>query len=126
MHDRARASALRPTAALTRLSMPDPTGAVEMARRALAEAGPTSRPLATMVLANASAAGGQAAEAFTVLEPMLKWLERVDPLGEHPFVLSGSAQALVLIEQWARARTIFDRIISAVRTAGARPSCPFS
>jgi hypothetical protein len=75
-----------------------------------------------MALALVTACGGQVDEAFALLEPMLESLESIDPLGELWFVLSGTAQSLVLIEQWAHAGNIFDRIISAARTAGPRQS----
>ena len=118
-HDMSRASALRATAALVRFMAADPAGADEIARRALAGAGPGGRPTATMVLALVTAGGGQVDEAFALLEPMLESLGSIDPLGELSFVLSGTAQSLVLIEQWAHARKMFDRIIAAARTAGA-------
>ena len=51
-HDEARAAALRAIAALTCNMAGDHTGAEEMARRALAGAGPGGRPTATMVLAH--------------------------------------------------------------------------
>ena len=118
-HDTSRASALRATAALVSFMAADHAGADEIARRALAGAGPGGRPTATMVLALVTAGGGQVDEAFALLEPMLESLGSIDPLGELSFVLSGTAQSLVLIEQWAHARKMFDRIIAAARTAGA-------
>ena len=118
-HDRARASALLATAALTYYMAGDHAGADEIARRALAGAGPGARPTAAMVLALVTAGGGQVDEAFALLEPMLEWLESIDPLGELWFVLSATAQSLGWIEQWAHARKMFDRIIGAARTAGA-------
>jgi DNA-binding CsgD family transcriptional regulator len=123
-HDRARASALRATAALACLIADDLAGAVEMARRALAGAGPEDRPIATMVLAQVTAGSGQAEEVFALLEPILESLESIDPLGELSFVLSGAAQSLVWTEQWAHASKVFDRIISAARTAGAPAVLP--
>jgi DNA-binding CsgD family transcriptional regulator len=124
-HDRARASALRATAAFTCDMAGDFAGAVEMARRALAGAGPEGRPIATMVLAQVTAGRGQVDEAFALLEPMLGSLESFDPLGELSFVLSVTALLLVWIEQWVHARTVFDRIIGAARTAGAPAVLPF-
>jgi ATP/maltotriose-dependent transcriptional regulator MalT len=118
-HDTSRASALRATAALVSFMAADHAGADEIARRALAGAGPGGRPTATMVLALVTAGGGQVDEAFALLEPMLESLGSIDPLGELSFVLSGTAQSLVLIEQWVHARKMFDRIIAAARTAGA-------
>ena len=118
-HDMSRASALRATAALVSFMAADHAGADEIARRALAGAGPGGRPTATMVLALVTVGGGQVDEAFALLEPMLESLGSIDPLGELSFVLSGTAQSLVLIEQWAHARKMFDRIIAAARTAGA-------
>jgi DNA-binding CsgD family transcriptional regulator len=118
-HDHARASALRASAAFTGQMAGDQAGAVEMARRVLAGAGPEGRPTATIILAHVTAGSGQVDEAFALLEPMLEWLESIDPLGEHSFVLSGTAVLLALIEQWAHARKVFDRIIGAARTAGA-------
>ena len=88
-HDEARASALRAIATLTCYMAGDHAGAVEMARRALAGAGPRARPTAAMVLALVTAGGGQVDEAFALLEPMLESLESMDPLGELSFVLSG-------------------------------------
>jgi hypothetical protein len=52
-----------------------------------------------MALALVTACGGQVDEAFALLEPMLESLESIDPFGELWFVLSGTAQSLVLIEQ---------------------------
>jgi ATP/maltotriose-dependent transcriptional regulator MalT len=124
-HDRARASALRATAAFTSDMAGDLVGAVEMARRALAGAGPEGRPIATMVLAHVTAGCGQVDEAFALLEPMLGSLESIDPLGELSFVLSVTAILLVWIEQWEHARKVFDRIIGAARTAGAPTVLPF-
>jgi hypothetical protein len=72
-----------------------------------------------MALVHVTACSGQVDEAFALLEPMLESLELIDPLGELSFVLSGTAQWLVFIEQWAPARKMFNRIISAARTAGA-------
>jgi len=118
-HDATRASALRATAALTHYMAGDHADADEIARRALAKAGPGARPTAAMVLALVTAGGGQVDEALALLEPMLKWLEGIDPLGELWFVLSATAQSLGWIEQWAHARKMFDRIIGAARTAGA-------
>jgi DNA-binding CsgD family transcriptional regulator len=118
-HDRARAAALLETAALTCFMAGDLASADEIARRALARAGSGGRPTATMVLARVHANCGQVDEAFALLEPMLDWLESIDPLGELSFVLSGVVQSLVWIEQWAHARKMFDRIIGAARTAGA-------
>jgi DNA-binding CsgD family transcriptional regulator len=118
-HDRARASGLLETAALTCFMAGDLVRADEMARRALAGAGPGGRPTATLVLARVHANCGQVDEAFDLLKPMLEWLESIDPLGELSFVLSGVVQSLVWIEQWAHARTMLDRMIGAARTAGA-------
>ena len=118
-HDGTRASALRAIAALTYYMAGDHADADEIARRALAKAGPRARPTAAMVLALVTAGSGQVDEAFALLEPMLEWLEAIDPLGELWFVLSATAQSLGWIEQWAHARTMFDRIIGAARTAGA-------
>jgi len=118
-HDETRAAALLANAALTCFMAADHAGADEIARRALAKAGPSGRLIATMVLAHVTAGSGQAEEAFALLEPMLESQESIDPLGELSFVLSGTAQSLVWIEQWAHARKMFDRIISAARTAGA-------
>jgi DNA-binding CsgD family transcriptional regulator len=118
-HDGARAAALRATAALTCFMAADLAGADEIARRALAGAGPEGRLTATMVLARVHANCGQLDEAFDLLKPMLEWLESIDPLGELSFMLSGVVQSLVWIEQWAHARKILDRMIGAARTAGA-------
>jgi len=118
-HDGTRASALRAIAALTYYMAGDHADADEIARRALAKAGPGARPTAAMVLALVTAGGGQVDEALALLEPMLEWLEAIDPLGELWFVLSATAQSLGWIEQWAHARKMFDRIIGAARTAGA-------
>jgi ATP/maltotriose-dependent transcriptional regulator MalT len=118
-HDEARAADLRATAAFTCTMAGDHTGAVAMARRALAGAGPEGRRTATIVLAHVTAARGQVDEAFALLEPMLRSLESMDPLGELSFVLSVAALLLVWIEQWADARTVFDRLIGSARTAGA-------
>jgi DNA-binding CsgD family transcriptional regulator len=118
-HDGARAATLLATAALTCFMAGDLAGADEIARRALARAGPRGRPTATMVLALVRANYGQAEEAFTLLESLLEQLESIDPLGELSFILSGVAQSLAWIEQWAEARKLLDRIISAARTAGA-------
>src|SRR4029077_779982 len=63
--------------------------------------GPEALPTAAMATAPVAACGGQVDEAFALLEPMLESLESIDPLGELRFVLSGTAQSLVLIEQWA-------------------------
>jgi ATP/maltotriose-dependent transcriptional regulator MalT len=78
-----------------------------------------------MVLAHVRANCGQIDEAFALLQPMLKSLESIEPLGELSFVLSGTAQSLVWIEQWTHARKMFDRIIGAARTAGAPAVLPF-
>jgi DNA-binding CsgD family transcriptional regulator len=118
-HDVTRAAALLATATLTCFMAGDNAGADKIARGALARAGSTGGPIATMVLAQVNANCGQADEAFALLEPMLESLESIDPLGELSFVLSGTAQSLVWIEQWAHARKMFDRIIGAARTAGA-------
>ena len=124
-HDTSRAAGLRAAAALACQMTGDQAGAVEMARRALAGAGPEGRPTAAMVLAHMTAVSGQVDEAFALLEPMLESLESIDPLGELSFMLSGVAQSLVLIEQWAHAHKMFDRIIGAARTAGAPAVLPF-
>ena len=124
-HDRVRASALRATAALTCDMGGDLREADEMARRALARAGSAGRSIATMVLAHVTAINGQVDEALALLEPILKSLESIDPLGELSFVLSGTAESLALIEQWSHARKVFDRIIGAARTAGAPAVLPF-
>jgi ATP/maltotriose-dependent transcriptional regulator MalT len=123
-HDKARAAALRAGAALACHMAGDLAGADKMACRALARAGSGGRITATMVLARARANCGQAAEARALLEPILEPLESIDPLGELSFVLTCVAQSLAWIEQWAPARKMFDRIISAARTAGAPAVLP--
>jgi DNA-binding CsgD family transcriptional regulator len=122
-HDQARASALRASAALTCFMAGDLAGADEIARRAMAGAGPGNRLAATMTLALVTVAGGQVEEASALLGPMLESLELIDPLAGLSFLLS-VAQALGWIEQWGRARKVLERIISAARTAGAPAALP--
>jgi DNA-binding CsgD family transcriptional regulator len=76
-----------------------------------------------MVLALVTAAGGQVDEVLALLGPMLGSLDLIDPLGEFSFALSVT-QSLGLIEQWAHARMMLDRIIGAARTAGALAVLP--
>jgi DNA-binding CsgD family transcriptional regulator len=118
-YDSARAAALLANAALTRFMAGDLSGADRVAHRAVECAGPRAGPMATMVLAHVRANLGEVDEALMLLEPLLESLESIDPLGELSFVLSGTAQSLVWTERWAHARRMFDRIISAARTAGA-------
>jgi len=122
-HDQARASALRASAALTCFMAGDLTGAREIARRALATAGPGGRRAATMVFALVTAVGGEVDEAHALLGPMLESLELIDPLAEFSFALS-LAQSLGWTEQWTHARKVLDRIIGAARTAGAPAVLP--
>ena len=124
-HDGTRASALRAIAALTYYMAGDHADADEIARHALAKAGPGARPTVAMVLALVTAAGsGQVDEALALLEPMLERLEAIDPLGELWFVLSGTAQSLGWIEQWAHAREICSIASSARRARRARQGRP--
>jgi DNA-binding CsgD family transcriptional regulator len=124
-HDTARAAALLANAALTCFMAGDLAGAEEIAQRALSEAEPKAGPTATMVLAHVRANLGGVDEALVLLKPLLESLDSIDPLGALSFVLSGTAQSLVWIEQWVHARRIFDRIIRAARTAGAPAVLPF-
>jgi DNA-binding CsgD family transcriptional regulator len=118
-HDAERAAALFANAALTCLLAADLAGADEIGQRALGKAEPRARPTATMILAMARTDLGDVDAAFALLRPLLKSLEWIDPLGEFSFALSGAAQSLVWIEQWAHARSMLDRIIGAARTAAA-------
>jgi ATP/maltotriose-dependent transcriptional regulator MalT len=124
-HDGARAAALRASAALTCDMAGDFAGADEIARRALARAGPRGRPIATMVLAHVHTISSRVDEALALLESLREHSESIDSLGEFSFVLSGVAQSLVWIEQWAHARKMLDRIIGAARTAGTPAVLPF-
>jgi DNA-binding CsgD family transcriptional regulator len=118
-HDGERAAALLADAALAYCMAGDVAGAVKVAHRALGTAGPRAGLTAAMVLAYIRANLGDVDEAVALLKPLLKSLESIDPLGELSFVLSGTAQTLVWIEQWGDARRMFDRLIGAARTAGA-------
>jgi DNA-binding CsgD family transcriptional regulator len=118
-HDAERAAALFANAALTCLLAADFAGADEIGQRALGKAEPRARPTATMILAMVRTDLGEVDAAFALLRPLLKSLEWIDPLGEFSFALSGAAQSLVWIEQWAHARSMLDRIIGAARTAAA-------
>jgi DNA-binding CsgD family transcriptional regulator len=118
-HDQLRASALRATAALTCYMAADHAAADAMARRALATAGLGAGSTAAMTLALVTAGSGRVDEVLALLGPVLDSLDSVDPLGEFSFMLSGTAQSLTLIEQWAPARTVLDCVIGAARTAGA-------
>ena len=124
-HDAARAAAMLANAALTCFMAGDLAGADEIAHRAVERAGPKAAPTATMVLSHVRANLGDVDEAFALLEPILKSLDSIDPLGELSFVLSGTAQALVWIEQWVHARRMFSRIVSTARTGGAPAVLPF-
>jgi DNA-binding CsgD family transcriptional regulator len=122
-HDAARAAALLANATILCFMASAWATGGEIAQRALYRAGPNAAPTATIVLAMVRANLGEVDEALALLESLHESLESVDPLGES-FVLSGAAMLLVWIEQWVRARRLFDRIIGAARTAAAPTVLP--
>jgi hypothetical protein len=122
-HDAARAAALLANATILCFMASAWATGGEIAERALYRAGPNAAPTATIVLAMVRANLGEVDEALALLESLHESLESVDPLGES-FVLSGAAMLLVWIEQWVRARRLFDRIIGAARTAAAPTVLP--
>jgi DNA-binding CsgD family transcriptional regulator len=113
-HDATRAAVLLANAAIACLLAGDLARAGEIAHRSVELTGPPAWPTATMALAHVRAYLGEVDEASALFEP----LESIDPLGDLSFLLNGSG-VLIWIEQWVRARKLFDRIIGAVRTAAA-------
>jgi DNA-binding CsgD family transcriptional regulator len=124
-HDGERAAVLLANAALTCIMAGDLARADEIAHRALERRGPKAVPTAAMVLSHVRAILGEVDEAFLLVESLLESPESIDPLGDLSFVLSGTAAALVWIEQWGPAGRMLDRIISAARDAGAAAVLPF-
>jgi hypothetical protein len=118
-HDAARAAALLANAAVACFMAGDWAAGGAIAQRALTRAGPKAGATATMVLAMVRANLGEVDEALALHESLHESLDTVDPLGEFSFVLSGATMSLVWIEQWVQARKIFDRIVTAARTAAA-------
>jgi DNA-binding CsgD family transcriptional regulator len=121
-HDQTRAAALLSTALLTRMMAGDLARAKETAERAVRAAGSNGQTIsivAKSLLGVARAQTGELDEGRALLEPMFESLQSIDPLGEVSTALSATAQTLVWIEQWDRAKTMFDRMVRAARRAGA-------